>query len=186
MISYIVPPAVRALIDNKFDVKAQRSTLRQFFSVYTMHDSYFLELSLDSKGSCYLLLQWDPVWVENDTFKGIELTHWPYLYIEFGAIHQIVADGLEQTASMPVGIGSGNTTRVSYEQRVLWIDFLSKLDLNSKRRNEFLLDQELFHTTLELEGAELSIYHSEPTYFLCSTEEGVLVNILELDQADTE
>lgn len=190
MISYIVPPAVRALIDNRFDngsaFRLQRSSLRQFFSAYTLHDSYFLEIALNSGGSFHLLMQWDPARIKNDSLKNIELIPWPYLYIQFSAVHQIVADNLDITSEIPWCIGSGNTAQVSYEHRILWIDFLSKLNLNSKRQSDFVLNDELFCTTLKGGASELSIYHSEPTYFLCSTVEGVPVNILELDQADTE
>jgi hypothetical protein len=184
-----VPLAVQQSLANQ-DIwweHGQRSTLEQFLSQYSLNASYSRGIQFQQDGSAQSLLKFDLMSL-NARGKTLDLPleyiGAMYLCINFTNVHQILSDHAEKYIA-DYAVTRASTNPVDKEQRALWLDLYSKLNVVSKDTGSFLSDDNLHCTSFE-GTAENHVYilHSEPTIFLALKYDGSVLKLPDLDLSD--
>ncbi len=86
---------------------AKTWTIQEFLSVYTLHDSYWVNLIYDvaNDNEVTLVIMWDAVWLPDEIAKSTALVNdWPLLFIKLEGIRQVSTQGYEQVPNVHRGI----------------------------------------------------------------------------------
>lgn len=176
--------------------KGQRSTIKQFLSQYTLHDSYWRSIDFEHGGVLYAVMLFDIQHVDPKRHK-LDLPiigegrgrpfytgQWPYLCIRFNGVHQLLSKHSEKYVVDDV-VNAASTRILTEEQRSEWLDSILKLSLFSDDVADFLLNEGVHITTFEGTGVNhVHVVHNEPTQFLCVKQDGSFVHLPDLAVPD--
>jgi hypothetical protein len=104
--------------------EASTTTLPTFFAAYTLHDSSWITLDIDTlyDGGARAVLHWDTHWTKGRIpYPGDLVAHWPILILKFERVQSISLDGYE--GDWPSrGVSAASTEAVSADQHRTLID----------------------------------------------------------------
>ena len=176
--------------------KGQRSTIQQFLSQYTLHDSYWRSIDFEHGGMLYAVVLFDIIHIDPKQHKldlpmrgegmsrPVYTGEWPYLCIKFAGVHQMLSNHSEKYVIDEV-VSGASTRMLTDDQRSEWLDSLLKLSIFDDDIGDFLLSESVHITTFEGTGRNhVHIVHNEPTYFLCVKHDGSVLHLPDLAISD--
>ena len=178
-----IPEVVRSVFADN-DVwwkKGQQSTMQQFLSQYTLHDSDWQSLDFEHGGVLYAVVLFDILYhVDSNKLDWPDDVNSPYLCIRFGSVHQLLSDHSQKSLHGYV-VNFASTRKLTDEQRSEWIDLLLNLSIFSDDIADFLLSDSIHITTFEgAAGNHIHVVHNEPTMFLCVNHDGSVLHLPDL------
>ena len=191
--SKISNDAQKTLMDDEvWWKKSQKSSVQQFLSQYTLHDSYWRGITYEYGGILHAIVSLDISHINPKQHKldllmtGEQMGSphysgkWPYLCIRFPNILQIVSNNNEKYVDDY--LNGASTKMLTSEQRLEWLNSLLKLSIFDDDIGDFLLDEGIHVTTFEGTGKNyVHIIHNEPTYYLCIKDDGTILHLPDLE-----
>ena len=105
--------------------RAARIRLSDFLAAYTLHDSEWINFSLDPiyDGGAVAVIRWDTIWTDGRVaFPGSFVADWPLLFLRFHRVHRASQDGYESGSPVPTrGIGSAECRPAGDVSRVITV-----------------------------------------------------------------
>lgn len=136
--------------------QALPTTMRQFLSQYTFHDSHWISLYLQPQRNAICVIRWDTFWTEGKVpFPGSRVAQWPLLLIRLtGLLH---ADIDLWESAVQTGISGAESARIGESERVGWgIPAHHPTDYTRIR---------------DFDGGIAHLVHAPPVSFLCMSRD---------------
>ena len=186
-----LPTAVEMVVtdDDTWWKHGQRSTMQQFLSQYTLHDSYWNGIRFQQTGSCQAIMKLDSVHIDPELITldlpiSMNRKHYnddPYLCLNFPNVHQILSDHSQKYVTDYV-VNYASTKMITTEQRTSWLDLFLKSNVVGEDAGDFLLDENLHCTTFEGTGRNhVYLIHSEPIIVLAVKSDGSILHLPHLE-----
>lgn len=159
----------------------QSSTLPHFLRKYTLHESRLLGTWQQADGRALVLIGWEVLWANWKT-RRIHVQDSAYLVILFPRLYQIITSDIHMPQSL---IDRAESQPVNAAQRKLWAQLIVAQTIVSSESAEYILDDDLHHTSLVgMDGDTTHFFHTETVRLLCLDERGETVHIPGLQTHD--
>lgn len=167
--------------------EAVEATMPRFLSRYTLHDSYWIGLHLQSKAEAVALIRWDTYWTDGGVPYAREaVAGWPVLLVRFERVYQTFTtypgpEEREALSGLPETIADAKSATLWPAEREALLDTILRARQEADAFSDFLLDDTLHRTTISpVYRSLVEIWHGGTTRFLCLDRDGGTIPIPDL------
>jgi hypothetical protein len=163
------------------------TTMAKFLDAYTLHDSYWIDITLDPTCEALLIIRWDTFWTDGRVVRpSSRITQWPILLVRMPRCYMMVRS--EAWTSLRWGNVYQSQDGISDAvSRVMELEEITRLFSLVPRQPTLrwiyddtkpVQDQTVHHTTIyDHNGKPVDFFHGEEVHLLCLSQAGEVLPI---------